>query len=272
MPHQTISVTRRGHTLEVVLDRPDQLNAFDPTMRRELAELWESLRDDAELRCVVVTGRGRAFCAGADVNALAAGDYVPASAGYAGGLDFLPGEWLSVPVIVAVNGLCAGGGLHFVADADIVVSSDRAWFSDPHVSVGQVSGLEPLTLLGRISVAQATSLVLRGSTKRIDVQEALRIGLVDEVVPDVDLLADAHALADSIAAQSPAALQKSLALLRDARRAPIVPHLERAWSVLTAHQSHPDAAEGSRAFIAKRPAQWAPYSRPRAGGVIAAAE
>jgi enoyl-CoA hydratase/carnithine racemase len=252
----TITVARSGHVVEVTLARPDRLNAFDPNMRRELRSLWESLRDDSNLRCIIITAEGRAFCGGADVGALADGDYAPAEDGWAASIDFLPGEWLTVPVIAAVNGLCVGGGLHFIADADLVIASESAWFGDPHVSVGLVSAIEPLTLLGRIPWNEIANLVLRGKNFRMTASHAFRVGLVQQVVPADALMDTARSLAAEISSQSPTAVQKSLGILRKAQREPLQRYLDEGWDVLTKHQSHPDAVEGTRAFTEKREPRW----------------
>ncbi|MDQ0691387.1 enoyl-CoA hydratase/isomerase family protein [Arthrobacter sp. W4I7] len=241
--------------LEVTLNRPERLNAFDADMRSQLKDLWISRQDDPALRCVIITGSGRAFSAGADVGDMAAGEYAE-GASYAAGLDFLPGEFLSVPVIAAVNGLCAGGGLHFVADADLVLAADTAWFNDPHVSVGQVSGLEPVTLLGRVGWSEIARLVLLGRELRIHAAEALRIGLVNEVVVPEQLMERAREMARTIAAQSPEAVRRSLGILRRARRSAVEADLQSAWSEILEHRKHPDATEGSLAFAERRQPRW----------------
>jgi enoyl-CoA hydratase/carnithine racemase len=243
--------------LIVTLHRPHRLNAFDATMREELRELWKLARADSRLRAVVVTGEGRGFCSGADAGDLAAGVKASADGGAEGALDFLPAEWLAVPVIVAVNGLCSGGGLHFIADADIVIGSDAAWFNDPHVSVGQVSALEPLTLLGRVSWQHVAAMVLQGGAVRIDAQTARAQGFLDEIVPADRLLPRALEIADVIAVQSPSALQRSLGLLRRARREPVRALLDEGWDSIVEHWAHPDADEGPRAFMEKRQPRWA---------------
>jgi enoyl-CoA hydratase/carnithine racemase len=252
----TVEAVWNGDVLVVTLDRPDRLNAFDETMRGELEQLWRSMSSDGRLRAVVVTGRGRGFSSGADAGDLSEGVRAPAGGGVATALAFLPGEWLQVPVIAAVNGVCSGGGLHFVADADLVVASEAAWFNDPHVSVGQVSALEPLTLLGRVSWSVAVRMVLLGTGVRINATDALASGLVDEVLPAEQLLPRARELAATIARQSPAAVRQSLRLMRKARRHLVEDLLEEGWDTIVRHWEHPDADEGPRAFMEKRKPEW----------------
>ncbi len=173
--------------LTVTLNRPEQRNAFDDPMRREMRDLWTQVYDDESVRCVVLTGAGKGFCAGADMGTLD-GARSPLGDGIDDELCFLPGRRLAVPVIVAVNGVCAGGGLHYVADADIVIASEDAWFTDPHVGVGQVSGIEAPSLGLRVPLGMLARMVLLGRHERWDADQALRLGLVSEVLPRDQLL------------------------------------------------------------------------------------
>ena len=166
MEFTTIRVERADHVLTVTLDRPAQRNAFDWAMRGELTQLWGEVRDDADVRCVVVTGEGTAFCSGIDVGDLD-DERRPAGEGIDDEIAFLPGRRIHVPVVAAVNGVCAGGGLHFVADADVVIASENAWFTDPHVSVGQVSGIEPASLALRVPLNALALLALAGRSRAV---------------------------------------------------------------------------------------------------------
>jgi enoyl-CoA hydratase/carnithine racemase len=252
----TYLLDRRGGIVTVTLDRPERLNAFDWAMRYELEDLWAALAGDPSVRCVVLTGAGRGFCAGADVGDLAASRR-PRGAGLDDELAFLPGRRLEVPVVVAVNGICAGGGLHFVADADIVVAGESARFVDPHVSVGQVSGIEPVSLALRVPLAVVTRLALLGRDEQLDAAAALACGLVSEVVADDKLLARADELADSLAAASPAALRATRRVLRDLEKTLVEPAMATGWEAVQAHWAHPDAVEGPQAFAERRPPRWA---------------
>ena len=117
----------RDAVLTVTLHRPGRLNALSLSLQRELAELWARVRRDAGVRCIVVTGSGRAFCAGADVADLAA--MTAPAGGDRGRIEFCPGACVDVPVIAAVNGPCLGAGLRLLADADLAIASDLAWFT-----------------------------------------------------------------------------------------------------------------------------------------------
>jgi enoyl-CoA hydratase/carnithine racemase len=248
-----IEVEQRGQVLLVTLSRPGALNALDVEMMSELRALWRALPNG--VRCVVITGAGSAFCAGADMSLLES-DRDDAAASAVDELSFLPGEQIEVPMIAAVNGVCAGGGLHFVADADIAIAAAEASFVDPHVSVGQVTALEPLTLRLRMRSDVLTRMVLLGRAEKLSAERALAAGLVSEVLSGPDLLPRALELADRIAQNSPAAVRRSRAVIRAFERDLLERHLEDGWSQIRAHWEHPDAKEGPAAFLARRPPEW----------------
>jgi enoyl-CoA hydratase/carnithine racemase len=210
----TVVVERAGGVLLVTLDRPHRLNAIDATMRAELAELWAAVRDDRDLGCVVLTGRGRAFSSGADTAALTAA--VRPAADLATGLAFLPGRTLDVPVVLALNGLCVGGGLQFVADADIIIAAEDAWLCATHVTMGQVSGAEALTLAVKSRSRMIEPLALGGLPYRLTARDAHRHGIVAEVVPAAELRERALARAADIAAQPADAVRATVRALRAA--------------------------------------------------------
>ncbi len=252
---ETVTVERDEHVLTVTLNRPDRRNAFDDPMRVEMANLWTQVRADRSVRCVVVTGAGKGFCAGADMDGLD-GVRSPLGDDIDDELAFLPGRRLEVPVVVAVNGVCAGGGLHYVADADIVIASDAAWFTDPHVGVGQVSGIEPPSLALRAPLGALARMVLLGRHERWDAQQALALGVVSEVVPADQLLARAHELASWIAEASPEAIRQSRAVYRRFEDDTVGEAMADGWAAVMRHWEHPDADEGPRAFLERRDPEW----------------
>jgi enoyl-CoA hydratase/carnithine racemase len=248
-------VESADHVLTVTLTRPDQRNAFDDPMRHELSAFWVRMKGDRSVRCVVLTGAGKGFCAGADVSSLDAERH-PLGDGIDDELAFLPGRHLDVPVIVAVNGVCAGGGLHYVADADIAIASEAAWFTDPHVGVGQVSGIEAPSLGLRVPVSMLARMVLLGRHERWDAHQALALGLVTEVVPPDQLLPRAQELARWIAEASPEAVRRSRAVYRRFEEAVVGDAMADGWDWVERHWAHPDADEGPRAFIERRDPRW----------------
>ncbi|WP_396655777.1 enoyl-CoA hydratase/isomerase family protein [Microbacterium sp.] len=257
---EPVRTRTEGSTLVVTLDRPHRANALTEPMMRELRELWARVAADRMLRSVVITGAGKAFCAGADV-AMLAEPRSDVGATAAEELSFLPGPHLGIPVIAAVNGVCAGGGLHFVADADICIAAEAARFVDPHVTVGQVSGLEPIELMLRMRRDRAVRMALLGSSEVLDAQTALAAGLVSEVVADEDLLPAALELGARIAAGSPEAIRATREVIRTFEADLLRRHLDAGWRRVQEHWSHPDAAEGPQAFAERRPPSWTPLGQ-----------
>jgi Enoyl-CoA hydratase/carnithine racemase len=245
-----------GSTLVVSLHRPARANALTESMMDDLRVLWRAVARLAWVRCVVVTGSGSAFCSGADAGMLAA-PRTSVGANAAAELSFVPGPHLDVPVIAAVNGVCAGGGLHFVADADIVIAADAARFLDPHVTVGQVSGLEPLELLLRARRDAIVRMALLGRSEVLDADAALAAGLVSEVVPADALIDHVASLGARIATGSPEAIRITRRAIRDFEADLLRLHLDAGWRAVQDHWPHPDAAEGPRAFLEKRAPRWA---------------
>jgi enoyl-CoA hydratase/carnithine racemase len=254
-----LKVERRGRVLVVTVDRQERMNALNQAVHDGLFETWNSVKSDPGIRAIVITGAGdRAFCTGMDLQDHAArGGPRPSKPNVHDELRQTPLQcdiWM--PTIVAVNGVCVGGGFHFVADADVVIASTKASFVDTHVSVGQVAALEPITLLPRIGLGNVLKLMVLGRKGRLGPEEALRISLVDEVVEPEHLLDRAVELAEAAASGSPAAIEASKRAIRAALERPMAEAMQYGWELLLAHRQHPDSIEGPRAFAEKREAQW----------------
>lgn len=256
-PTSNLIVERDSGVVTVYLNRPDRINALSAGLMQDLRTLWSELAADPDLRCVILTGSGRGFCSGADVDLLSS-DRSDENRSVDDELAFLPGDRLDVPVIVAVNGVCAGGGLHFVADADIALASTKASFLDPHVGVGQVTALEPLTLLPRVRADVLMRMVLLGSGERLNAVAAERAGLVSEVIAPEELLSRARELAAQIVKGSPTAIAVSRKILRTAEAETVADHLARGWDLLRDHWQHPDSDEGPAAWSERREPRWQP--------------
>jgi enoyl-CoA hydratase/carnithine racemase len=209
------------------------------------------------VRVIVITGGGRAFCSGADVGGLkeaAETTNDPSKVIVPKFTNRMAGIWK--PVIVAVNGVCAGAGLHFVADGDIVIASESSSFVDSHVNVGQVTALEPIGLLRKMSASAVLRMVILGKAERLNAQQALAAGLVSEVVPADQLIDRAMALAEIVAGVSPAAVQGSLKAVWESYEKPLAEAYANGFDILIRHRSHPDAVEGTAAFLEKRQPSW----------------
>ncbi|HEY0448811.1 enoyl-CoA hydratase/isomerase family protein [Actinophytocola sp.] len=207
MGYRTLRVERRGPVGWLVFDRPHAGNAMDAAMMAELPLAWRELDDDPGVRCIVLTGRGKAFQTGLDVVALAREpESLRESSRRTRNADLrLTGWHLGVltPVVVAVNGTCAGGGLHFVVDGDVVIAARHATFLDPHASVGQASNWEAVGMTHRMAAGVAARVVLTGAHERLDAERARQLGMVGEVVEADELEAVAQRVAERIAAADP---------------------------------------------------------------------
>jgi enoyl-CoA hydratase/carnithine racemase len=197
----------------LIFDRPDRGNAMDAAMMRELEAAWRELDDDPEVRVIVNTGNGPAFQTGLDVGALARDrDALREQSRRTRDATLKLTAWHNQvwkPVIAAVNGVCAGGGLHFVADADIVIAAEGATFLDPHVSIGQVSAFEVIALARRSPMESITRMALIGRHERITAERARQLGILSQVVPDDELRPAATALAAAVARHDPAVLART---------------------------------------------------------------
>lgn len=247
-------VEKRDRVALVTLDDPSSMNALGTEMMRGLEKLWPELEADASCRVVVLTGAGeRAFCSGLkaqniDVDPGSRPAVFPRFEPHAAGL------WK--PVVVAVNGVCASGGMNLLTHAAIILASERASFLDTHVSVGQVSGIEASCLARRIPLEAVLRMVVLGRSERITAARARELGLVSEVLPQVELLPRALELARQIAANSPAAIRHSLQALWEGLDRGLDAAQQNAWRHVVEHRSHPDSREGGRAFLEKREPRW----------------
>ncbi len=258
LAYETILVDRPTEGVVVAtLNRPDRMNAQNNTMFRELEELAIALGDDDDLRAVILTGAGRAFCAGFD---LADAQGLP-SLGALGMLSqqelaaraLLAIRSIRVPVIAAFNGAAAGGGFSLSLAADIRIASPGAKFNAAFVRIGLTAGdLGVSWLLPRlIGPARAAEIAFTGAL--VTAEEAERIGLVNSVVPAEELLPTCIALAESIRGNSPGGVQLSkralAANLEIGSYAAAIELENRGQALLT---RSPDMPEALAAFVEKR--------------------
>jgi enoyl-CoA hydratase/carnithine racemase len=206
--YTTLQVDRVGPVGWLVFNRPEVGNAMDARMMHELERAWGELDGDPDVRVIVNTGEGDAFQTGLDVAQLARDpDALREQSRRTKRFELRFTSWHNdvwKPVIAAVNGVCAGGGLHFVADADIVLASSRATFVDPHVSLGQASVYETIALAKKSPIEAVVRLALVGRHERLTAARAYQLGIVSQVVdPPEQLRAEAQALAELIARHDP---------------------------------------------------------------------
>jgi enoyl-CoA hydratase/carnithine racemase len=259
--YETLKVERHGAVGWLVFDRPDQLNAMNNQMRDELADAWTELDADPAVRVIVHTGEGRAFQTGVDVAEIA-GDGLGMER-YRRSVE----EWdlhftawhqhVWKPVITAVNGICAGGAFHWIADADIVIAASDAQFFDPHVSIGQVVAIEAIGLMRKMPAEAVMRMALVGRHERMSAQRAFELGMISEVVDPPERLREAaQELAEKIARNSPAAMAATKRALWGALEHGLTDACRAGADELVSMWGHPDQAEGPRAFAEKREAEW----------------
>ena len=258
--YSTLRVERRGAVGWLIFDRPKVGNAMDATMLAELERAWVELDTDPAVRVIVNTGAGDAFQTGLDVVQLNRDrDALREQSQRTRDAELRLSAWhngVDTPVIAAVNGVCAGGGLHFVADADIVIAASTATFLDPHVSIGQVSAYEVIGLLRKMPAEAVFRMALMGRHERMSAARALQLGMVSQVVEPGELEATAQALGEAIAANSPAAMAATKRALWGALEQGLTDACRAGAAELVGMWGHPDQEEGPRAFAEKRAPQW----------------
>jgi enoyl-CoA hydratase len=267
--YEHLLVEREGSVGWLINNRPDQLNAMNALMRDEFADAWRELDADPKVRVIVHTGEGRAFQTGVDVSEIAT-DGVGMERYHESvtNFDLHFTAWhqqVWKPVITAVNGICCGGGFHWVADADIVIAASDATFFDPHVSIGQVVAIEAIGLIRKMPVEAVMRMAFVGTHERMTAQRAYELGMISQVVDPPERLRDeAQALAEKIAKNSPAAMAATKKALWGALETGLTEACREGAQHLVSMWGHPDQEEGPRAFAEKRDAQWQEL-KPEAG-------
>jgi enoyl-CoA hydratase len=249
---ENVLLERRGRIAIVTINRPEKLNALNIQTRAELVDHFDQLRDDAEIRVVVITGAGeKAFVAGADINefagrtALEQRNVMRAKSIFTALSDF------PKPIIAQINGFCLGGGCELALSCDIRLASEKARFGQPEINLGIIpggGGTQRLTRL--VGEGKAMQMILSG--EMISAQEAHRIGLVNEVYPAADLEAKTIEMANKIAEKSPVALGYAKAAVKNAARMGLREGLEAEIDLFALCFASEDKEEGVRAFLEKR--------------------
>jgi enoyl-CoA hydratase/carnithine racemase len=265
--YERLEVWRDGAVGWLVFNRPEAGNALDATMFRELEAAWLELDADPAVRVIVNTGNGSAFQTGLDMVQVSKDrDALRQVSRQTRDFELRFTAWqvgVRKPVIAAVNGICAGGGLHFVADADIVIAAANATFTDPHVSVGQVSAFETIALIRKSPMESILRMAFTGRHERMTAERAYQLGLCSQVVdPPEQLRTEAAALAEKIALNSPTAMAVTKQALWEALELDLHDACASGARRLTSMWGHPDQEEGPAAFAERRDADWAPLAPP----------
>lgn len=248
------SIEFSGPVAVVTIARPDRMNALHPAAHHEFQRLFDNLAADPALRCLIITGAGRAFCSGYDLkDNLETGIMEIAEGGFAG---LTMRSHYPLPIVAAINGICMGGGFELALACDIIVASREAVFALPEPKVGWSplgGGLQRLPRA--IGEKRAASILLTG--RNIAAEEGERLGFVNEVAPPETLIDRAMDWAQQIAACAPIAIRCNRLVAAEALTMPLSESLaaERFEIARTVMDSE-DATEGKCAFVEKRAPVW----------------
>ena len=253
-----IKVTKNGHILEVIIDRP-KANAIDLATSRIMGEIFHDFRDDLDLRVAILGAAGeKFFSAGWDLKAAAEGDAVDGDYGVGGfgGLQELP--HLNKPVICAVNGICCGGGLEMALSCDMILAAEHASFALPEIRSGTVADAASIKLPKRIPYHIAMDMLLTG--RWIDAEEAARWGLINQIHPADQLMDKARELAQLLASGPPLVYAAIKEVVRNAEDMKFQDALNKItksqFATVEKLYNSEDQLEGARAFAEKRDPVW----------------
>lgn len=252
MSYETLLVSVQDHVATLIINRPDKRNALNATVRREIVEALDGLRNDDTVRVVVFTGAGdKAFVAGADIAEFAERSAIEQRAVMNDRIVFDEIAAFSRPTIAMINGYAFGGGCELALACDVRVAARSAKLGQPEIKLGILPGGGGTQRLPRlIGSGRALRMILTGDA--VSAEEAERIGLVDQVVDDGALAATVAALAAQIAAHSPVAVRLARDAVRAAFEAPLSAGLAYERELFITAFASDDRTEGVRAFLEKR--------------------
>lgn len=256
MTYETLLIEQRHHVVYVTLNRPATLNALNTALRLDLKHFFSAIQSDRDLRLVVITGAGRAFCAGADIKEWKEPSSMVEDRQERLRVNF----WEAMsrceqPIIAAVNGYALGGGCELAMCCDLRIASDQAHLGLTEVSLGIIPGGGGTQRLPRlIGRGKALELILTG--KYIDAHEALRLGLVEQVVPHDRLLEAVEALAQTIVSRAPLAVKYAKEAIIRGSELSLSEGLKVEAELYALLRTTEDRMEGAKAFAEKRPPQF----------------
>lgn len=261
MDLKTVLYEKKDRMAFITLNRPERLNAFNTLMCDELERVWLDIKKDNDIWVVIVTGAGeKSFCTGVDVKEWDSTGEISISRKTGG--EYAPLLITALhnkvwkPVITAVNGICCGGGLHFVCDTDICICSENATFFDTHVNVGGVASWEPIGLTRKIPLEVVMRMFLMGRSEVLDAKRALQVSMVSEVVPQQGLMPRAIKIAETILENAPLAVWGTKKATWRGLDFGLEHALEYGLTVLQDNMKNEDFKEGARAYVEKRKPNW----------------
>ena len=256
MAYDTLLLTVADRIATITVNRPDKLNALDDRVISELGHAIDAVRDDANVGGVILTGAGRAFIAGADIARLEQHGAIAAKAlSQRGQAVFNRFESSPKPIIAAINGFALGGGCELAMACHIRIASEAAKLGQPEVKLGLVPGYGGTQRLPRL-VGKGIALQLLLTGEMIDAQEALRIGLVNRVVPATELITASTSMLQAILANGPLAVGHCIEVVNAGYDLPLSDAMTLEATTFGLLAATDDKREGTRAFLDKRAAKF----------------
>lgn len=257
MTFENLLLERDGAVAIVTLNRPKVLNALNHQTLAELSACMASLKADEGVRAIILTGSGeKSFVAGADINELATQSPVEGQAHARRGQLILDAiEQLGKPVIAAINGFALGGGCELAMACTIRLAADSARFGQPEINLGLMPGYAGTQRLPRL-VGKGIAIEMLLTGDMVGAQRAYEIGLVNRVVPAAELMTEARALAQTLAAKAPVAVGFIIDAVNQGLEAPFAVGEYLETSLFGTIASSEDMREGTKAFLDKRKPVW----------------
>lgn len=250
------------HVATITFNRPERMNTITPTMLNGLSERLLDADGDRSVRVIVLTGNGRAWCAGLDVGAAVSGDGIGGDGAGSGSGEFplrdappVVLHKIDTPTIAAMNGGAAGYGLDLALGCDLRLASDKAKLAAAYTARGLVPESGGTWLLPRI-VGWSKAAELLFTARTLDAEAALGLGLVSEVVPHDQLMDRTAAVAAEVAANAPLAVRAAKRMMRHAMTENLEDHVQRQYLALLPLFGSKDFREGLASYLEKRPAQF----------------
>jgi len=257
MEYKDIIYTKEEGIATITLNRPNRMNSFSPEMSDSIYKAVDDTARDDNVRVLIITAKGRAFCTGADVKAMAQRldhtDKEGKNRDFRSGNIRFPVLFRNVdkPIIASINGVAVGGGLDFACCCDIRIASDRARFAEVFIRRGLIPALGGIFFLPRlVGIDKACELIWTGDM--IDAKEAERIGLVTKVVPHDELEIATWELAEKLAKGPPLAIQKAKRAIYESMKMDMESSLDYTSALSKELSETEDHKEGAKAFLEKR--------------------
>lgn len=251
-----VDFTTERNVAYITLNRPEAMNSLDPEAIAQLAEIWAEVRTNPEIRVAVLTGAGeKAFCTGTDMKKTPVPDECMASLYYKEGQPIIPHMKMWKPIIACVNGYAVGGGLEMALACDLMICSTTAKFGLTETKVASLAGLNGTQCLPR-AVPRSVAMKMLLTGELIDAQEALRVGLVSDVVEPDQLMALARRYAEKIAGNAPLSVMAAKQAAVTGMDLPLQHAIDFSYLLWGTLRDTEDRKEGFKAFAEKRPPEY----------------